>query len=367
MRSGAVSLAAGAAVVAGALALAGSALAGAPVLALEAGISAIAADGDRVAVTVRSTRTACDGILVWTPTTGRTRRVDASTNCPGSDSLREQVREVALAGRRVAWIEETNGNLQSLTLRVRRLDRGATLALSLAENHNGAEGLPDGRYVGYLESDGDVLAYNTWSVCTLVPAGYEWDGPSCDARGGDQPTEVVSSERLWLLGARRRLLGAGPASFALAALDAGRVATVRRGELSVFGPDGAELGTIGLERGRVEGAGLWSGFVVVLRASRLEEYSIATGELVKTLPAPPGSRLADVDGGLAALVSRSEVTVLRLTDGASRTFRIRGARAAGADLEPAGLFHAWSLAPGGRVLFVPRAELLQAAARPQSP
>jgi hypothetical protein len=367
MPAGALSLAAGAVAAAGVLALAGAGLAASPVLALDGGISAIAADRDRVAVTVRSTRTACDGILVWKPSTGSRTRVDASTNCPGGASLREQIREVALAGRRVAWIEEANGNLQNLTLRVHRLDRQTTVGLSFAENHDGAEGLPDGRYVGYLEADGDRLAYNTWSVCTLVPADYEWDGPSCEARGGDQPTEIVGSERLWVLGPRRALVGAGPASFALATVDADRLATLHRREVSIFGVDGAELGTIVLERGRVQGVGLWGGSVVLVRASRLEAYSIATGRLVKTLPAPPGASLADVDGSLAVLTSRSAVTVVSLTDGASRTFRRSDARVAGADLEPAGLFHAWSLAPGGRVAFVPRAQLVTQRGDRRSP
>lgn len=260
MRSETVRLAVRAAFLAGALAGAGSTRAGGPGLVLEGGISAIAADGGRVAVTVRSTRTACDGILVWTPSTGRSRRVDASTNCPGTGSLRERIREVALAGGRVAWIEEPNGNLQNLTLRVHRLDKGSTVDLSFAENHDGAEGLPDGSYVGYLRGDGGMLAYNTWSVCTLVPAGYEWDGPSCAARGGDQPTEVVGAQRLWVLGARRTLFGVGPASFALAALDGGRIATAQRREIRVFGADGAELGTVRVEAGRVEGSASGAGW-----------------------------------------------------------------------------------------------------------
>jgi hypothetical protein len=357
MRTEAVRAAVAAALVACGLLCAGSAVAGAPSLRLDSGISAIAANGNRVAVAIRSTRTSCDGILVWTPATGRAQRVAAATNCPGSDGVRDGIREVALAGRRVAWIEEASGNLQNLTLRVRRLDRGSTIGLAFAENHDGAEGLPDGSYVGNLRGDGGALAYNTWSVCTLVPADYEWDGPSCVARGGSAPTEIVGSQRLWMLRARRTLFGAGPVSFALAALDRGRIATVGRREIRVFGSDGAEHGRVRLAGGRFLGAGLSGGLVVVVRAARLETYSIATGELVDVYAIPPGARLADVDGDLAAVASRSAVTVVRLGDGATRTFRIAGARAVGADLEPAGLYHAWSLRPGGRVRFVARAEL----------
>jgi len=367
MRSVAVRAAVAAGIAACGLAGAGSGLAGAPALRLEGGIGAIAADGNRVAVTVRATRASCDGIVVWTPASGRKQRVEASTRCPGADAARAGIREVALAGRRLAWIEETSGNLQNLTLRVRRLDGRSTIDLVFAENHNGAEGLPDGSYVGYLRGDRGVLAYNTWTVCTLVPADYEWDAPSCDTRGGAEPAEIVGGQRLWTLRARRSVFGAGPASFALAALDRGRAATVYRREVRVFGSDGVELGTVSLGDGRLGGVGLSEGLVVVVRASLLETYSIATGELVDSYPTPPGSRLLDVDGDLAALASRSVVTVVRLTDGVSRTFRVAGARVVGADLEPAGLFHAWSLQPGGLVRFVPRAELVQAAARLQSP
>ncbi len=344
---------------------------GTEVLRLDGGISAIAANGKRVAVTVRSTRATCDGILLWAPSSGRTVRVSAGTNCPGDTSLRERIREVALAGDRVAWIEETNGNLQELTLRVHRLDRRTTIDLAFADNHNGAEGIADGRYVGYLRGDGDILAYNTWTVCTLVPADYEWDGPSCEARAGDEPAAIIGSERLWTLGATRAVFGAGPSAFALAALDHGRVATSRRRQITVFNPQGLAIGSIRLDSGRISGVGLWGALVTALRAGRLEVHSIATGELVKTLAAPAGSGLTDVDGALAALVGRSSVTVTRLTDGASTTFRVRGGRAVGADIEPSGLFHAWSLSPGGRIVFVSRAELDaaldQAAARAQSP
>jgi len=74
---------------------------------------------------------------------------------------------------------------------------------------------------------------------------------------------------------------------------------------------------------------------------------------------PSGFRLADVDGGIAVLRSTDTVRLLRLDDGRSLTLAAGGEPAL-ADLEPPGLYYSYATSDGGgRVVFVPRAEIVR--------
>ena len=72
-----------------------------------------------------------------------------------------------------------------------------------------------------------------------------------------------------------------------------------------------------------------------------------------------GHRLADVDGGIAVLRRADTVLLLRLGDGHSLTLA-PGRGPVLADLEPPGLYYSYATGDGGgRVVFVPRSELLR--------
>jgi hypothetical protein len=108
----------------------------------------------------------------------------------------------------------------------------------------------------------------------------------------------------------------------------------------------------------VSAARLDGGTLVVWRFGVLEAYDVATGALQLSRPLPSGFRLADVDGGIAVLLSTDSVMLLRLADGRSMTLH-RGQEPTLADLEPPGLYYSYATGDGGgRVVFVPRADLL---------
>jgi hypothetical protein len=86
----------------------------------------------------------------------------------------------------------------------------------------------------------------------------------------------------------------------------------------------------------------------------LECYDIATGERELSLPLPSGSKLTDVDGGVAVLQSGKAIILLRLADG--RSYALPN-HAQLADLEAPGLYYSYTSRKEGRVVLVPRADV----------
>jgi hypothetical protein len=75
-------------------------------------IQAIDMDGARVAYDVRTP--ACNKLFVWNVQSGGAARVSGRRTCAAdSTSTGAGVRDVAVAGRRVAWIVNLGGNTES--------------------------------------------------------------------------------------------------------------------------------------------------------------------------------------------------------------------------------------------------------------
>lgn len=133
----------------------------------------------------------CDRVVVWDEAAGTGKgsfvAYKAGTNCPGSESLPEHIREIALAGTRVARIERTAGHREYLELKVASLGTAKPASADDRENGSGASGLVEGDYLGNLRGDGELLAYNTWHVCTLLPPGYADEYDIAEPCEGEQP------------------------------------------------------------------------------------------------------------------------------------------------------------------------------------
>src|SRR5204862_8362695 len=84
---------------------------GPPVLRLTGPVKELAADGGRVAVLVQTSRPRCtqSRVAVWQPSTRSLAPVGVSP-CSESVSTGAAISEVALAGRRVAYLEYAGGN-----------------------------------------------------------------------------------------------------------------------------------------------------------------------------------------------------------------------------------------------------------------
>jgi hypothetical protein len=192
-----------------------------------------------------------------------------------------------------------------------------------------------------LRGDGDVLVFNVDYRLVRIGTGTDYctysevSGSICSTlRNGDNygPVESVSG----------RLIALGSGIVTAVVDDLGRLVRVFE-----FDPDA------------VAAARLDGGSLVVSRPGKLDAYDVATGALELSRQVPAGFRLADVDGGVAVLLSGDTVMLLRLADGRSFTSRTGGEPTL-ADLEAPGLYYAYATPDEeGRVAFVPRSEVEQ--------
>ncbi len=327
----------------------------------------MAADGPRVALATDGIAKSCDRVVVWNTTARSFSAFKAGTHCPGAEtSGGQELQEIALADRRVAWLERAAGNLEDLTLRTAGLGGPRISTVEVAENGNGAQGSPDGGYVGNVFGDGDLIAYNTWRVCTVLPPGaVDETAKLCE---GPQPavseeTHAVAAQRLWkLVRGKKSPIGKGPQSYPVVAVDAGRIAVRQEsGTMILLSSSGAVLRRIATSRGAVRGAALQGNDLVVLRSGGIDVYDARSGTLARTIPLPAGKALLrDVHSGLAVYVEGLVVHVVRLADGKSVSIKVPGSRPVDAQIEAPGLFYSYTL-PGstakGRIAFLPLSEV----------
>ncbi len=308
-------------------------------------IVALAADGRRVALATTGVRRSCDRIIVWNAPGKTFSRIDARTHCPRGESPSggESLREIALAGTRVAWVESVAGNLQSLLLWTATLGSTRRTQLAFAENEAGAAEGVDGAYVGDLFADGPLLAYDTYEL----------------TNGGGS----IGRSRLWtVMGGKKRAVRSGPDTTFVVAVDAGRIAVDDGlGTLYVYDRGGKPLKKLALGSRLNDGIAFQGSRVVSLRNGSLELYDIGTGSLERTLelPGAKGAKLLDMEDGLVVYVQNRETHVVRLSDGENIAFTAP-ARSVDAAIETAGLFYAYnrpSTTAPGHVVFVPLAEL----------
>ena len=299
-------------------------------VATTAPVASLSADGPNVAFVVHERRIDCDHVAVWTPDGRSIRRIGPlPAPCP---AYTIPIDDVTLAGSRVAWTADPGGTdcqvgLRSATFAAPDPVEIAAYKCSAAEFH--------------VQGDGDLLVFDDGPTLERIGGGHEncepgFDGMAtiCTAlRSGDHsaPVESVSGG---LIAIRE--------PSAVAVVDsAGRLVRV-----FPFTPDD------------VSAARLDGGSLVVWRFGVLQVYDVASGALELSRPLPAGYRLTDVDGGIVLLIGTDSIRLVRLSDGRSQTLTPGGGSIL-ADLEPPGLYYSYATADGGgRIVFVPRPELV---------
>jgi hypothetical protein len=314
-------------------------------------VTGLAADGNRVAIGTTALKNACDRVIVWNPFTRANERWATRTNCgAGTDTSGGQaLREVALAGTRVAWLESISGNNQELTLRTATLSRPSTRDLVFAVNGNGAGGDPTGQYVGETHGDGDLLAFRTWTVCAPdIP-----NPPCSQPKSGAAPT-------LWRATATSKAQ-VTKAAGTLVAVDAGRLAVRSGVEVTLFDSAGHVVRTIATTPG-AGGTALNGTQLATVDGSTLSVYSTTTGTLTKTIALPRSGKLLDLQSGIALVqLGDRELRVVRISDGRDRVLATAASTLAGGQLESAGAWYAWNVRSGktlGRVAFLSWTQVL---------
>ncbi len=305
-------------------------------------VKSLSADGSRVAFIPQATGADCDHVAVWTPATKSVLRVSPSRPSPcGNDRREGEMADVQLAGTRAAWSWLSScGNtycdfvLQSATLAQRS-------AAAIATDVPDPEESPDFAAHGH----GNLLVFNDGSRLIRIGVGRE----RC-SRGDDwapKPASICSTLR------------SGAHAAPVESVSGGLIAVREPDAVSVLDAQGRLVRVFPFAPGEVSAARLDGGRLVVQRAGVLEAYDVATGAGELQRPLPTGYDLADVDGGIAVLLKDDTIMLLRLADGRSLTLA-PGRGPALAELEPPGLYYSYATADGGgRVVFLPRAEVLR--------
>jgi hypothetical protein len=329
-------------------------------------VDALAADGPVVAVGTAWARGACERVVAWNVVRARVRPLGRPAPCPQTSTGRA-ITETAVAGPRIAWVNDGGGNQHESRLFVASLVAPGTAKLLASGTRDVDSG--EGTSVGNLQGDGTHIVFNTWSV---------------DATGR------VFDSKLWRIeGTRtRKLLVSASDELAVLAVAGGRILLQRGdGSLEVRRADGSLLRAFP-QTGEVLAATLGPADLVVYTregvAGRLSVYAPVNGALLRTVPIPgswpltapdcsypagarpaacrqpvPALHFDDADPGLLVYVLNTTVHLLLLGDGRDRAIGAPGRAPVFAELEPSGLFYAFRTTTRlkGAVQFVPRAKL----------
>ena len=295
-------------------------------VATSAPVAALAADGGSVAFVTKERTIDCDHVSVWTPADGSLRRFGPLPAPCTSYPI--PVDAVALAGSRVAWTRDTGASCE-VGLLTATFGDPAPQAL-------GVYSCTPSAY--HVHGDGELLVFD--------------NGPGIARVGGSEECQQ-GFETARICTIIRTKDHVGPVD----SVSGGLIAVREPGAVAVLDANGALVRVFPFAPDDVDAARLDGGRLVVWRFGVLEEYEVATDARELTRPLPAGYRLVDVDGGIAVLQSTNRIELLRLADGHSFVLQ-PGQEPTLADLEPPGLYYSYATGDGGgRVVFVPRAEL----------
>jgi WD40 repeat protein len=298
---------------------------GARTISTRAHVTALAADGSRVAFVTDATATDCAHVSIWKTTHALVRLSPRlSAPCTG-DSYVIGSKELALAGDRAAWVLGGGcGNYCEYAVTTAALAQRAPLRL-------GDESVQNTESITFhLHGHGDLLVFGG-----LVRIG----GGSEDCGNGVKICQTIRGSAV---------------ACCAESVSNGLIALREPQAVAVVDPQGNLRRAFPLAQKEVSAARLDGGSLVVAHAGVLEVYDVDTGASKFQRPLPAGYRLVDADGGVAVLKSTGGIVLLRLANGRSYTLP-NHARLA--DLEAPGLYYSYAKGKEGRLVFVSRAEI----------
>jgi hypothetical protein len=299
-------------------------------------VTALAADGTRVAFAPKPGSTDCEHVVVWTPGVDSLRRL-GPLRAPCHNTDDRGVLALALAGSRVVWLAKTLAGDSSLGEDCAYTAlRSATLADPLAVELGRGYVSCKGEDPYHMHGAGDLLVVNVDSSLVRIGVGSEKCGAGlCTTLRKDALAWPVDS------------------------VATGLIATRKPGAVAVLDAQGKLVRRFPFTPADVYAARLDGTHLVVTRSYTLESYDLATGARDASQPLPAGYQLTDADDGIAVLRHGNAVLLLRLADGRLLTLT-PGEAPVLAGLEPPGLYYSYATPDGGgRLVFVPRDELLR--------
>jgi hypothetical protein len=291
-------------------------------------IESFAIGGHRIAYDLQGSLT-CNKVLVLDLRTGKTRRVSGKQTClADSTSTGAGVRELAIAGNRIAWIVNKGGNTESDDyLYTASLPRPKERRLAAAQRLGDINGVLTGNWIANLVASGDVLAVNRWS--------------------SDESGLVTRSsiDVLARTGLRLRRIASSRGAVLGQAADAGRVA-VLYGDSSVeiYAGNGKRLLKLKPPASPREIALRGDYLLVLTETPTLEIYNARTGSFLRSWPVQArAAEELDAYAGVAIYVAKQsgKIHAVQLKTGkdvvvAPGNWQLRQS----AELEPAGLLYA---------------------------
>jgi hypothetical protein len=313
-------------------------------------VIALAADGGRIVLAVRSLaddHSYCVGVIAWEPVRNQVVRLERP--CPYDAP--SGVDGVALAGTRAAWVTVAGGMTTETIVKEATLAGSRPVWLGYGAGHEGGFGTFAGRPFG----DGALLAFTLEETC----ANYEGSDVPCPP--GRRTGDVIAAT-VWRVAGRGRCPNSSSfvrrcsrvaqtdGELTVLAVDAGRIAVRTDDGVRVLTAGGSVIQEFHLTARQ---AALSGKRIAVRTPDAVEVYDIGSGQLVSRFTAASHLRLEDFDDGILVTALGRAVTLRRL--GGGRRTIIRAGRTARAQLERSGLF----VAAGRSVKFTPMREVVR--------
>jgi hypothetical protein len=311
-------------------------------------LAALAMDGNRIAYGIHPATTK-DKVVVWNVRTGKTIKVSGiHTQRDGDSSTGSGLFQVALAGKRVAWMTNVGGNTEgddylftsSLT---KPRERQIVTEQRLGDSCGGRQADCAGSWLGGLVGSGNLMVFNRWTT--------------------DAQVTVTTGKLDVLKGTRMKAIATGATSVLAVSTDGSQVA-VRRSDGSV-----AVYLAAGLVRATTSAPGMTAAaisgqrLVTVTKSHRLELYNTQTGAHEKTFAArgTKQPRNLDVQGNIAIYTVGSAVHAVNLSNGKDRVVAEHRGGPLFAQIDSAGLAYGGNgYGQKGTLVFVPLARITAA-------
>jgi hypothetical protein len=316
-------------------------------------IEALAMDGSRIAYDVAGqygSGARCNEVYVWNPARGTTRVSGRQTCGADNSSTGAGVRELALAGGRVAWIVNQGGNSESGDhLYVSSVARPHERVVASAIRTGSVDGILAGNWLGGLVGARSFLGLDHWAT---------------DSGG------AVNSARLQRIGARLGDLAEGAGTMLAQSTDGRLIAVLRSdGTVGLYSTRGAFLRSV-TPPPATDIAVRGDYLAVLTDDDTLVVYNSHSGRRLRTWRVAHKASSLDVSNGIATYAAplpgggySRVVHVRRLKTGRDRVLLTTPPQLIGVQLEPAGLAYGFSrIAPGrpGAVVFVPMSRVVRA-------
>jgi hypothetical protein len=315
-------------------------------------VESLAMDGSRIAYDVAGnygSPTRCNEVHVWNVPGNVTRRVSGRQTC-GADnsSTGAGVRELALAGGRVAWIVNQGGNSESGDhLYVSSVAGPHERVLASAFRTGSVDGILTGNWLGGLVGSQSFLGVDHWAT---------------DTNG------AVTKARLQSVGARLGDLAEGTGAMLAQSTDGRLIAVLRSdGSVGLYSTGGALLRTVTPHL--ATDVAVRGDFLAVLTDDdTLVIYNSHSGRRLRSWRVAHKASSLDLSNGIATYAAPlpgggySRVVHVRwLKSGRDRVLVTTPPALFGVQFEPAGLAYAFNrITPGrpGAVVFVPMSRVV---------